>query len=129
VVQYWVKEPGPGGTFGQYNAFLWCHGQNCDTDGSSEDVSDRYWTELTIINREDESERVDVDPRPETPLTLEVRSARGYLAARLAYALTITTGGTLLSAPDGIAMDTEELLSTMGHFDVGAALKRFERSD
>jgi hypothetical protein len=128
VIRYWIKEPGPRGTFGQYIAFLWRLGQSCDTDGNAEDASDRNWTELTIINREDESERVDVDPRPETPLTLEVRSARGYLAARLAYALTVTTGGTLLSKPHGIAMDTAALLSMMGHFDVGAALERFERS-
>jgi hypothetical protein len=58
----------------------------------------------------------------------KVESECDYLAARLAYGLAITTAGILLSAPEGIAMDTEALLPAIRDFDIGAAVERFRMS-
>jgi hypothetical protein len=124
LTEYCVKVAGPRRAYGDYISFLWGDNWDCDTDGDAKSTTDHYWTELTIINRSNVSERVDVDPSATDPLTLTVRSEFSYLAARLAYALAVTTGGTLSASPDGPAIPAEALISQMGDFDVAVALKR-----
>jgi hypothetical protein len=76
VTRYWIKNSVPKGAFGQYVAFLWDQ-VDSDTDGNSKFAADREWTELTIINRQNGVERVDVDPSRNNPRILEVRSELG----------------------------------------------------
>lgn len=124
MIRFWIREPGAREPYYKYMVFLWGDGHDCDTDGNSNHIDDRTWTELTIINRKDESERVDVDPISDSPLTLEVKSERDYLAARLAYALAVTTAGRLSRFPDGSRLENTVLVPLMGQFDLDAALKR-----
>ena len=123
MTQYCIKELGPRRPIGDYVSFLWGDGWDCDSDGDAKSRVDPHWTELKLINRRNLAERVDVDPCAE-PLTLTVRSESGYLAARLAYALTVTTGGTLSASPEGPTIAAGELISQMGDFDLGMALDR-----
>jgi hypothetical protein len=124
LTEYWIKRPGPRRPFADYICFLWGDGRDCDCEGDAKSPTDRNWTELTIINRTDESERVDVDPYALHPLTFVIRSERPELAARLAYALAATSGGTLTASPEGTPIIVETLLSHVGHFDLEAALQR-----
>jgi hypothetical protein len=57
-----------------------------------------------------------------------VSSDQDYLAARLAYALAVTTRGELRSAPDGEPIVVTSLVPTMGDFDPEAALDRLTNS-
>ena len=124
TTQYCIKGPGKRRAFKDYISFLWGDSQNCDTDGDAKSATDHDWTELTIINRRNLSERVDVDPCASNPLTLAIGSESNHLAARLAYALAITTGGEPLASPEGPAITLEALISHMGDFDLALALKR-----
>jgi hypothetical protein len=125
MTRYWIVAPGPRGAFTRYIAFLWEAGHNCDTDGNSESIDDHTWTELTLINRSNQAERVDIDPIDESPLILGVRSDREYLSARMAYAIAVTSGGTLIDPANNKPMEANELLPLMGKFDVVAALVRY----
>lgn len=124
LTQYFIKEPGPRRAFGDYISFLWRDGEDCDTDGDAKSATDRDWTELTIINRANESERVDVDPCAMNPLTLVIRSQSSHLATRLAYALAVTTNGALSASLEGPAITPEVLKLQMGDFDLDEALRR-----
>ena len=52
--------------------FLWGEGVNLDSDGNSETPDDRNWTELILVNRNDGSERIDIDPVSYNPLILRI---------------------------------------------------------
>lgn len=54
--------------------FLWGKNANVDSDGNSETPEDRRWSELTLILREDESQRIDIDPIADDPKKLVVRA-------------------------------------------------------
>ena len=41
---------------------LWGEGVNFDSDGDSYDPESTSWTELTLILRSDENQRIDIDP-------------------------------------------------------------------
>ena len=125
VAQYWIKDPGPRGAFARYIAFLWSPGHDCDSDGDSEPPNSQTWTELTLINRHNEVERLDVDPRGEKPLILGVRSDCHYLAARMTYAIAVTAGGTVIDCANMQPIDPSELLPLMEGFDVTEALARY----
>jgi hypothetical protein len=92
-------------------------------------VADGDWTELTIINRDNDSERVDVFEFSENPLRLIIKSDRQKIAARLAYALAATCGGTLYNHPEGPAIMLDELLPRVGDFDLRTALMRVRTVD
>lgn len=42
--------------------YLWGKGVNIDSDGDSYDPKSTNWTELTLILRSDETQRIDIDP-------------------------------------------------------------------
>jgi hypothetical protein len=128
LAEYRLERPGTRRPFGEYVDFLF-DGQNCDTDGNSTAVADGDWTELTIINRENDSERVDVFEFSETPLGLIIKSGRQEIAARLAYALAATCGGTLYNHPEGPAITLDELGPRVGDFDLPTALMRVRTVD
>jgi hypothetical protein len=92
VAQYWIRELGPRRPFPQYVSFLFGGDAGCDTDGNAQSATDCTWTELTVIDRPNPSERVAVSLQAEKPLTFLVTSDREELAARLVYALIITSG-------------------------------------
>ena len=123
MAKYWIKEPGLRRPFGDYVSFLWGD-QDCDTDGDAKSPEDRDWTELTVINRRSDLERVDVDPLPDNPLTLLIKSDDEHLAARLAYILAATAGGTLSDSLGGHALRRDALIPNFGDFDLAAALER-----
>jgi hypothetical protein len=125
-MQYFIKGPGERRAFRDYISFLWGDSQDCDTDGDAKSATDHDWTELTIINRRDPSERVEVDPSVKNPLTLAIRSESTSIAARLAYALAITAGGELRASPERPAITLEALICHMGDFDLAAALERLD---
>lgn len=129
MTKFWIAKPGPRRPFGEYVNFLWGSVHDCDTDGNAESASSRDWTELTVISRQDESDRVDIDPYAQDPLTLVVRSRRPELAARLAYALVVSCGGVLTSSPTGTGIEPTSLISAMGTFDLGGALERLRTGD
>lgn len=51
---------------------LWGKNVNIDSDGNSTDPADKKWTELTIINRSEPGQRIDIDPVQTEPLILKV---------------------------------------------------------
>ena len=97
MAQYWIRELGPRRPFPQYVSFLFGGDAGCDTDGNAQSATDCTWTELTVIDRPNPSERVAVSLQAEKPLTFLVTSDREELAARLVYALIITSGANVFA--------------------------------
>ncbi|RYX89402.1 MAG: hypothetical protein EOO28_33105 [Comamonadaceae bacterium] len=62
---------------------LWGKGCDIDSDGNSRTPDDEHWTELTLINRQGLGS-VHVDPHPDNPSLLAVRSASRGLAEKVA---------------------------------------------
>lgn len=124
VSSYWIWGIGPRRPFGDYVRFLWGD-QDCDTDGDAVTPQDRNWTELTVISRGANPRRVDVVPSipyERSTMTLAIRSDENELAARLAYALAVSSGGDLSENLGGPAIAPETLVSRMGEFDLQSAL-------
>lgn len=71
--------------------FLWGEGVDLDSDGNSETPDDRNWTELTLINRNDGSERIDIDPVSYDPLILKIVGHKG-MVSRVAVFLSEACG-------------------------------------
>lgn len=61
-------------------------GADCDidSDGDSRTPDDEEWTELTLSLRGKPGQHVTVDPLPEEPSTLAVRSTDPVLAEKVA---------------------------------------------
>jgi hypothetical protein len=93
--EFRIHNPGPRPPFGAVAEHLWGAGVDVDSDGDSSTPEDRNWTELTVIRRSKDAERVDVDPVSDTPLVLKVVSESRDLALRAAEFLARTTGGAL----------------------------------
>ena len=68
MYEFWIKDSGPRSPYQRYVSYLWGEDSDCDTDGNSSSPSDREWTELTIINRKNNTGRVDVDSEQNSPL-------------------------------------------------------------
>lgn len=79
MAQYWIRELGPRRPFPQYVSFLFGGDAGCDTDGNAQSATDCTWTELTVIDRPNPSERVAVSLQAEKPLTFLVTSDREEL--------------------------------------------------
>jgi hypothetical protein len=110
-------------------AFLWCDGQDVDTDGNADYPASREWTELYISNRERPEESVTVDRALNEPLTLVVTSNIDYMAARVAYFLCRFTFGTVAVALEGPYRGCDALEDSLGReFDAVAALMRAHES-
>ena len=84
----YIQPNGPRPDYYSVAEHLWGKGVDIDSDGNSESPDSIDWTELTLINRNDDSLRIDIDPKQETPLVLEIRGpemlvklAAEYLAA------------------------------------------------
>jgi hypothetical protein len=63
--------------------YLWGKGVNIDSDGNSPYPESLCWTELTLILREDESQRVDIDPHDTLENTLIASSTSRSLLERV----------------------------------------------
>ncbi|KZN48607.1 hypothetical protein N474_18635 [Pseudoalteromonas luteoviolacea CPMOR-2] len=79
MIKIRVKISGPRPPFYALSNELW-PGQDIDSDGDSESPGSDSWTELTLINRSDETLRVDIDPESLDPLVLIVKSETKELA-------------------------------------------------
>ena len=63
---------------------LWGTGCDIDSDGDSRTPDDEEWPELTLSLRGKPDQHVTVDPLPEEPSTLAVRSTDPGLAKKAA---------------------------------------------
>jgi hypothetical protein len=93
--EFLIHAPGPRPPYVLVAEYLWGAGVDFDSDGDSRTPDDPNWTELTVIRRGGDSERVDVNPVSESPLVLKVVSESRRLALRVANFLARTTGGVL----------------------------------
>lgn len=66
---------------------LWGAGCNIDSDGNSRTPDDEEWTELTLSLRGQHGQHVSVDPLPDDPSTLAIRSSNPALAEKVAAIL------------------------------------------
>jgi hypothetical protein len=92
-----VESPGPRPPFALVAEHLWGSLVDFDSDGNSRSADDRGWTELTVIRRDRDEERVDIDPISDDPLVLRVASDSQELARKAAVYLAKATGGRLAS--------------------------------
>jgi hypothetical protein len=90
-----VRIGGPRPPYDKLAKYLW-GAVDFDSDGDSVEPGSTNWTELTLINRQDETQRIDVDPISESPLLLEIRSESEELAARTARFLADQTHGHIV---------------------------------
>ena len=96
MIKIRIKIEGPRPPYYHLSDTLW-PGVSIDSDGDSVTPDASDWTELTIINREDETQRIDIDPESEDPLILIVRSEVKELAEFSANFLVKHSEGTILS--------------------------------
>jgi hypothetical protein len=109
--------------------YLWHDFHNVDTSGNSYNPASREWTELTITNRENQIERIDVYPVQQSPLILVIKSNLDYLAARTAYFLARQTHGKVSTSLEGDYKEPESLLERVGdRFDAEEAMRRVKNS-
>ena len=108
--------------------FLWGDYHNCNTDGDSNNPASRDWTEFYCRNRENSVEAFDVSPIHKEPLLLQVESHHAWLAARVAYFLSVESAGVIAEHQEGPFAAPEALVSQMGDFDLAAAMQRVRRS-
>ncbi len=94
-----VRIGGPRPPFYTVAAHLWGSAVDFDSDGDARFPDDPAWTELTVIHRGAENERVDVDPVQEAPLVLQVAGTSEALAMRTARYLADATGGEIVAPP------------------------------
>ena len=90
-----VQIGGPRPPFDKLAKYLW-GAVDYDSDGDSVDPESTNWTELTLTNRQDETQRIDVDPISEFPLRLVIRSESEELATKAARFLADETHGHLV---------------------------------
>jgi hypothetical protein len=129
VHTFYTTTPGKRPDFRLVIAFLWHDGKSVDTEGNSYHPASRTWTELYVQNREHEDEVVTVSQYQESPLVLRVRSERQQLAARAAFFLASSCGGSVSQEFDGEYHSPERLLPLVGSdFDVAAAMQRAAQS-
>jgi hypothetical protein len=129
VPTIYIKAPGERPIFSTVIAFLWSDKQNVDTDGNAHHPASRTWTDLYVQNRDSIDEVVDVSPYQESPLVLGVESRYLYLAARTAFYLAKTCGGTVACELAGEYGSPDVLLPMMGaDFDVALAMQRVAKS-
>jgi len=125
VYTQYVTAPRERPPFEWLQKFVWEKQIDTDTDGNAIQPNSTAWTELTVITRDDKRERFDIDPVREEPLILKIRSEKEHLAARVAYALAVYTGGKVSESSDGPFDSPQTLISKMGKtFDLSAALRR-----
>lgn len=108
--------------------FLWGSDRDYDSDGDCQYPSDRQWKELTLIDRANDEDRVDVVPVSENPLTLEVFSPSSALACRCAFFLALYSDGDVSTAPSGEYVRPDQVLKELGDFDLEAATVRIQNS-
>ncbi len=108
--------------------FLWSDLHNVDTEGNSSNPASQEWTELYVMNRENEHEVFNVDPVAEQPLTLRICSDLHELAARVAYFLATETQSQVAVSEAGPWHDPEWLNDQVGDFDLAEATRRADRS-
>ena len=95
-----IEPGGPRPPYSEVAHHLW-GGADIDSDGNSNTADSTAWTELTLINRTDTTQRVDIDPLSQNPLVLEVRSETYDLAESAAQFLTAATNGKRITEHDG----------------------------
>lgn len=62
--------------------FLWGSEANIDSDGDSRNPDSTNWTELTLILRNDEAQRIDIDPIEGEPGLFLLKAATSHLAEK-----------------------------------------------
>ncbi len=90
----YLIEPGSRPPFSAVAHYLWGK-EDFDSDGNSRHPNDDQWTELTVIRRPTNSERLDIDPVSENPLVLKISSTSSSLARKGAQFLVANSGGTI----------------------------------
>lgn len=80
------------------------------------------WTELTLINRVDVSQRIDIDPVQLNPLVLKIGGSSQSLAARAGYFLAASTGGKVSEISKRVWRSPRMLKSQVGDFDLLEAI-------
>lgn len=94
--EFILSNPGLRPPYWAVAEHVWGAGCDFDSDGDSSvpDASD--WTELTVILRSDECQRIDIDPvEAAEPFTLRIRSEDEQLAKKAAEFLAVRSGGEL----------------------------------
>jgi hypothetical protein len=108
VHAFFLAGPGPRPPYREVAHHLWGEGCDVDSDGNSEpDPATPDWTELTVILRPGETQRIDVDPIVDEehgqirPLILIVTSQNEALARKAAHFLRDRCGGRLTRGAGG----------------------------
>ncbi|OZG71060.1 hypothetical protein BTA51_23450 [Hahella sp. CCB-MM4] len=66
---------------------LWGKDSDYDSDGDASSPGSQEWSELTLINRSDESQRIDIDPVNNNPKHLVVCSESSELVQKVIHFL------------------------------------------
>ena len=90
----YLVEPGLRPPFPSVAHYLWGN-VDFDSDGNSSHANDNQWTELTVIRRSIDRERLDIDPVSENPLVLVISSTSAGLVHEAAQFLQINSGGVI----------------------------------
>ena len=94
--EFFLSNPGPRPPYSAVAEHVWGAGCDFDSDGDSSIPDAPDWTELTVILRSDEGQRIDIDPvEGARPLTLWIRSENEDLAKKAAKFLADRSGGEL----------------------------------
>lgn len=115
--------------FRVFNAFFFGDDfHNTDSEGDSQEVWDRHWTELYKRSRENASKWLDISPSAYGDKTiLEVSAGEESEVYALAYFLAQETQGEVFNAND-VPLSVEELTQKMGDFPLQERLALAQKS-
>ena len=122
MIRYFVRVAEKRPPFARVARFLWGADIDFDSDGNSTSLEDGTWTELTVVDRRNGVDRVDVDPVEDEPLIMNVRSENATLAARAAYYLAMYAKGSVAQDLAGPYREPDAMVEAMGAFDIERAL-------
>ncbi len=113
--------------FWRLAVFLWGTEVDFDSDGNATNPDDMEWTELTLSNRIEINQRVDIAPIKTDPLILKVVGTTQPLTARAAYFLTAKASGKVSESGKIVWRSPRMLKNQMGDFDLQEAMVHVTR--
>lgn len=111
-------------------SLLWGDFEEVDTDGEGVNPAERDWTDLSVIRRSDDAQRIDIISVHREPLVLEISSPHPAIPPVIAYFLVHETGASWSTTPNGPYIRDVKLLEKRANhnFNLKAGMERAQSS-
>jgi hypothetical protein len=109
-------------------SFLWGDFHDVDSDGDSSNPASRDWTWLSVRNRGQPAETVDIELVSTSTTCFKVEAGLSWLTAATAYFLAIESSGRVRAEQGTEWLERQTLTEHTANFDLDAAVARARHS-